>query len=110
MKLGTRPLALGGRLRCRCDHGGSELAAIKAHGGMEWSPYFTDVTAESMAAARELGLRVGPWGLSRGEDIRRMAGLGRLQFDRLRARLGPIGVQRQLVIRQTRPRGVRIAH
>ena len=62
-----------------CDprhHGGSELAAIKAHGGMEWSPYFTDVTAERMAEARALGLRVGPWGLSAAEDIERMLDLG----------------------------------
>ncbi|HEX3916205.1 MAG TPA: glycerophosphodiester phosphodiesterase family protein [Caulobacteraceae bacterium] len=57
-------------------HGGSELAAIKAHGGMEWSPYYTAVTGERMAEARELGLRVGPWGLSKGDDIRRMRDLG----------------------------------
>jgi len=62
-----------------CDprrHGGSDLAAIKAHGGMEWSPYFTDVTEASMAEAKAQGLLVGPWGLSKGEDIRRMAELG----------------------------------
>jgi|SRR5579859_1811759 len=62
-----------------CDprrHGGSDLAAIRAHGGMEWSPYFTDVTAERMDEARALGLRVGPWGLSKGEDIDRMLDLG----------------------------------
>jgi glycerophosphoryl diester phosphodiesterase len=58
------------------DHGGSDLAAIKAHGGIEWSPYYTDVTLERMAEARELGLLVGPWGLSAGEDVRRMAELG----------------------------------
>ncbi len=58
------------------DHGGSELAAIKAHGGMEWSPYFTDVTSETVAEAKALGLLVGPWGLSKGEDIRRMEELG----------------------------------
>ena len=58
------------------DHGGSELAAIKAHGGMEWSPYFTDVTPQTMAEANALGLLVGPWGLSAGGDIRRMAELG----------------------------------
>jgi glycerophosphoryl diester phosphodiesterase len=58
------------------DHDGSELAAIKAHGGMEWSPYFTDVTEETMAEAKAQGLLVGPWGLSKGEDIRRMAELG----------------------------------
>ncbi len=58
------------------DHGGSDLAAIKAHGGVEWSPYYTDVTPERMAEARALGLLVGPWGLSGGDDIRRMAQLG----------------------------------
>jgi glycerophosphoryl diester phosphodiesterase len=57
-------------------HGGSDLAAIKAHGGMEWSPYFTDVTPERMAEAQALGLRVGPWGLSKPEDIERMIDLG----------------------------------
>ena len=58
------------------EHGGSDLAAIKAHGGVEWSPYYTAVTPERMAEARELGLLVGPWGLSAGDDIRRMAALG----------------------------------
>jgi glycerophosphoryl diester phosphodiesterase len=58
------------------DHGGSDLAAVKAHGGVEWSPYYTDVTPERMAEAKQLGLLVGPWGLSAGDDIRRMAALG----------------------------------
>jgi glycerophosphoryl diester phosphodiesterase len=57
-------------------HGGSPLRAIKGHGGTEWSPHFTEVTAERMAEARDLDLKVGPWGLSLGEDIRRMAGFG----------------------------------
>ena len=62
-----------------CDprhHGGSDLAAIKAHGGMEWSPYYTDVTPERVDEARGLGLKVGPWGLSSAEDIGRMQSLG----------------------------------
>jgi len=58
------------------DFDGSELRAIKAHGGAEWSPYYTDVTPERMAEAAALGLLVGPWGLSRGADIRRMRELG----------------------------------
>ena len=58
------------------DHGGSELAAIKAHGGVEWSPHYTDVSEARMAEADELGLLVGPWGLSHGDDIRRMRALG----------------------------------
>lgn len=58
------------------DHDGSVLAAIKAHAGMEWSPYFTDVTAEKVAEAAALGLKVGPWGLSKAEDIACMVELG----------------------------------
>lgn len=53
-------------------HGDSVLAAIEAHGGMEWSPYFTDVTEARLAEARALGLRVGPWGLAEASDIARM--------------------------------------
>jgi glycerophosphoryl diester phosphodiesterase len=56
--------------------GGSDIAAVKAHGGVEWSPHFTDVTPERVAEAAALGLRVGPWGLSKASDIRRMAELG----------------------------------
>ncbi|HXQ11686.1 MAG TPA: hypothetical protein VN805_11890 [Caulobacteraceae bacterium] len=59
-----------------CDAGESDLAAVKAHGGVEWSPHFTDVTPERMDEARALGLRVGPWGLSKAADIQRMADLG----------------------------------
>ena len=62
-----------------CDprhHGGSDLAAIKAHGGEEWSPHLVDITAERMAEAVGLGLKVGPWGVSSAEDIRRMVELG----------------------------------
>ena len=58
------------------QHGGSDLAAIEAHGGVEWSPHFTDITEGRMVEARDLGLRVGPWGLSKAADIRRMADLG----------------------------------
>lgn len=61
-----------------CDpvrHGGSNLAAIAAHGGMEWSPHFTDIDAARMAEAKALGLKVGPWGLSGAGDIDRMLDL-----------------------------------
>lgn len=56
--------------------GGSELHAIKAHGGVEWSPYYTDVTAERVAEAGALGLKTGPWGLSKSPDIQRMIAHG----------------------------------
>jgi glycerophosphoryl diester phosphodiesterase len=55
------------------DHGGSQLAAIKAHGGMEWSPYFGQITLQALAEASDLGLLVGPWGLSDRTDIELMA-------------------------------------
>ena len=58
------------------EPGGSDLVAVKAHGGTEWSPHFSDVTAERVAEARALGLRVGPWNLSKAADIRRMTELG----------------------------------
>ena len=58
------------------DHGGSDLKAIKAHGGMEWSPYYTDVNEQTVAEALALDLKVGPWGLSKHTDIQRMAALG----------------------------------
>jgi glycerophosphoryl diester phosphodiesterase len=58
------------------DHGDSDLAAIKAHGGMEWSPYYTDVTPERVEEAQALGLKVGPWGLNHAPDIARMQALG----------------------------------
>ena len=58
------------------DHGGSTLAAIKAHGGEEWSPHFTEIDEARMDEARSLGLRVGPWGLSEPTDIDRMMALG----------------------------------
>jgi glycerophosphoryl diester phosphodiesterase len=76
----VRPLANGDSpWTDGCDpryHGGSELAAIKAHGGMEWSPYWTEVTGERMAEAAALGLRVGPWGLAAAADVDAMLGLG----------------------------------
>jgi glycerophosphoryl diester phosphodiesterase len=58
------------------DHGGSELAAIKAHGGMEWSPHLSDMTPERVAEAERLGLLVGPWGISTAADIAAARGMG----------------------------------
>jgi glycerophosphoryl diester phosphodiesterase len=58
------------------DHGGSVFAAIKAHGGVEWSPYYTEVDETTIAAAHAAGLKVGPWGLSASADIQRMIAMG----------------------------------
>jgi glycerophosphoryl diester phosphodiesterase len=62
-----------------CDprhFGGSELRAIQAHGGREWSPHISDVTAERVAEAKALGLATGVWGVSSAEEIAAMTALG----------------------------------
>lgn len=58
------------------DHGGSALAAIKAHGGMEWSPHLADMTPDRIAEAQSVGLKIGPWGVSTAEDIARATAMG----------------------------------
>ncbi|MCI3133520.1 glycerophosphodiester phosphodiesterase family protein [Phenylobacterium aquaticum] len=62
-----------------CDprhFGGSELRAIQAHGGREWSPHISDVTPERVAEAKALGLATGVWGVSSAEEIAAMSALG----------------------------------
>ena len=55
---------------------GSDLRAIQAHGGREWSPHISDVTAERVAEAKALGLEVGVWGVASAEEIAAMTALG----------------------------------
>lgn len=55
---------------------GSELRAIQAHGGEEWSPHISDITPERVSEAHELGLRVGVWGVSTAAEIAAMTALG----------------------------------
>lgn len=83
------PAAMAGKIRRSADgdspwadgcdprhHGGSELRAIKAHGGREWSPHLADVTPGRVAEAHALGLAVGVWGVSTADDIEAMTALG----------------------------------
>lgn len=58
------------------DFGGSEAAAIAAHGGREWSPHISDVTPERVADAKAHGLAVGVWGVSKPEDFAVMTAMG----------------------------------
>ena len=58
------------------NYGGSILHAIKAAGGDGWFPTFTDITAQSVAEARALGLRVGAWTVDNEADMRRLIALG----------------------------------
>lgn len=62
-----------------CDprhFGGSEARAIQAHGGREWSPHISDATPDRVAAAHDLGLEVGVWGVASAGEIAAMTALG----------------------------------
>ncbi|KUJ82196.1 glycerophosphodiester phosphodiesterase family protein [Ruegeria profundi] len=48
---------------------------VKDAGGAFWCPYFADVTAESVALAKDLGLCVVVWTVNEPEDISRMIDL-----------------------------------
>jgi glycerophosphoryl diester phosphodiesterase len=54
------------------DFNGSAPKAVKAAGGRIWSPYFKNLTAESLAEARQLGLAVYVWTVDKPEDMQRM--------------------------------------
>ena len=58
------------------DHGGSVPRLVHAAGGRIWSPAFQDVTAENLAEAHALGLRVIVWTVNDPADIRRMVTMG----------------------------------
>ncbi|WP_340647107.1 glycerophosphodiester phosphodiesterase family protein [Phenylobacterium sp.] len=62
-----------------CDarqFGGSELRAIQAHGGREWSPHISDITPERVEEAKALGLAVGVWGVATAAEIATLSDLG----------------------------------
>jgi glycerophosphoryl diester phosphodiesterase len=54
------------------DLGGSAPRAVKAAGGRVWSPYFKNLTPETLAEARQLGLLVSVWTPDTPEDLKRM--------------------------------------
>lgn len=49
---------------------------VKEAGGALWCPYFADVTAESVALAKKLGLCVAVWTVNENDEIGRMIELG----------------------------------
>lgn len=55
---------------------GSVMKAAKAGGADGWFPYFGDISAETVAETRALGLKVGAWTVDREADLKRMVGLG----------------------------------
>lgn len=70
---GTSPWAAG---YDAVKFGGSILEAIKAAGGDGWFPYHRDATAETIAAAHDLGLKVGAWTVDDESEMRALAANG----------------------------------
>jgi glycerophosphoryl diester phosphodiesterase len=58
------------------DVGGSTPRLVSAAGCSVWSPVFREVTAEALADAKSLGLRVIPWTVNDRSDMARLIALG----------------------------------
>ena len=76
---------------------GSIARLVQASGAGTWGPDYRDVTAERVAAAHALGLRVVPWTVNEPNDMERMLacevdGMVSDRPDLLRALLGQRGV------------------
>jgi glycerophosphoryl diester phosphodiesterase len=56
--------------------GGSMPRLVQAAGGRCWSPNFRDLSADTLAEAHRLGLRVVPWTVNRPEDVAAVIALG----------------------------------
>ena len=56
--------------------GGSVPRLVHRFGSAEWMPFHADLTAEALAEARELGLKVTVWTVNEVRDMRASAGLG----------------------------------
>jgi len=57
-------------------HGGSVPRAIRAAGGLNWSPNYRNVSAEALADAKAAGVRVFPWTVNAEGDMQRLIELG----------------------------------
>jgi glycerophosphoryl diester phosphodiesterase len=55
--------------------GGSIPQMVRAAGGAVWSPYYADLTQQSLSDAHQLGLKVIVWTVNEASDIRRMISL-----------------------------------
>lgn len=70
---GTSPWAAGFDA---VHHGGSLLKAIKAAGGDGWDPMWVDIRDDTVAEARDLGLKLGTWTVNEPDTMRAMAAYG----------------------------------
>ncbi|MDH4150391.1 MAG: glycerophosphodiester phosphodiesterase [Betaproteobacteria bacterium] len=57
-------------------YSGSVSNMVQAAGGGVWSPYFGEVTRESVRAAQQAGLKVVVWTVNEPRDMTRMISLG----------------------------------
>jgi glycerophosphoryl diester phosphodiesterase len=57
-------------------HNGSIPQIVAGLGGAVWSPYFQDITPESLAEAQAFGLVVNVWTVNEPADLNRMIDLG----------------------------------
>lgn len=55
---------------------GSVIKAAKAAGADGWFPFYADVTADTVAEARDEGLAVAAWTVNAPDDLKRLAELG----------------------------------
>ena len=55
---------------------GSAPRLVKTFGGAVWAPFFRDLTAETLAEAHRLGLKVVVWTVNDTEDMAALARLG----------------------------------
>ena len=58
------------------DGHGSTPRLVQAAGCAVWSPFFRELTAESLAEARDLGLTVIPWTVNDQADMARLIEMG----------------------------------
>ncbi len=58
------------------SHGGSLPRLAKAAGCTAWSPFWRNLTAENLAEAHALGLKVIPWTVNLPAEMTRLIGLG----------------------------------
>jgi len=54
------------------DFNGSAPRAVKAAGGRVWSPFYKNLTPESLAEARQLGLLVSVWTPDTADDLKKL--------------------------------------
>ncbi len=58
------------------DYAGSVPRLVQAAGGAIWSPFWRNVTAENLAEAQRLGLKVIPWTVNEPAEMVRLIDLG----------------------------------